>query len=556
MDIRHYLIDHLLAAAAKAVPEAALTRADITIEKPKNADFGDLSTPLALNLAKKLKQNPSALARKIADAFAWDPAFVQTDPLPPQTVVGGFVNFRLSAAYLHALLREAVEKPTDIGRNQAENPTRMLFEFVSANPTGPMVVVNGRAAAIGDVVARVNEWIGHRVEREYYVNDSGNQVDLLGKSIACRYWQKRGRECEIPEGGYGGAYIFDLAEEIAAEVPGIAGMAQEEMESVFRTKALEKIIASQQAILAQYRVTYTRWFRESSLHASGKVMRMAETLKERGLTYHKDGALWFRSTDFGDDKDWVILRTDGTPTYFLADITYHADKASRGYDESHTFWGPDHHGYIPHLECGVKALGLTTPVFRNHIIQQVNLIRDGQPYKMSKRKGDFVTISDLLDEVGVDAARYFFLMRRLSSHFDFDMDLAVKQGDDNPVFYIQYAHARTCSLVRHAGDQGFTEDDIRAADFGLLTEPETIDVMRKMAEFPNALLQTAAGVEPSRLTTYVETLAAAFHLFYHRHRIVTDDRALSCSRLYLALGVRNLIRTVLDILGVSAPEKM
>jgi arginyl-tRNA synthetase len=554
MDIRTFLSDRLLTAASSAFPDEKLTEADIVIEKPKNRNFGDFSTPLAMSLAKKVRQAPPAIAARLVERFAWDEAYVC--PPAKDTIMGGFINFRLSTPYLLSVLRQITADPEAYGKNQVSRPKRLLFEFVSANPTGPMVVVNARAAAIGDVVARVNEWIGHSVEREFYVNDYGNQVALLGKSAACRYRQKHGRACEIPEGGYEGAYIADLAEEIAAECPEVAAMSDEQAEALFREKALEKNIASQQVILRAYGVEYTRWFRESSLHGSGAVKKIGDYLSGKGLTYEKDGALWFKATEFGDEKDWVIYRSDGTPTYFLADIAYHADKASRGYDESHTFWGPDHHGYIPHLECSVKALAITKTAFRNHIIQQVNLIRDGQPFKMSKRKGDFITMTDLLDEVGRDAARYFFLMRKLSSHFDFDMNLAVKKSDDNPVFYVQYAHARTCNVIKHAYQRDFSDDQIAGASLEQLTQPEETECIKLLAEFPTILYQVAVWTEPQRITAYLEGLAAQYHQFYQKHRIVTEDRPTSLDRLRLTLAVRNVLRVGLEILGVSAPESM
>ncbi len=551
-----YLAQALRAAAAKAYGDSALETLDIIIEKPKQVSHGDLSSPLALALAKKLKQNPVDVARKVMASFAWDDRFLTPDPNLSSTVAGGFINFRLSPAYLRNALQSAVRAPETFGRNQALPQKRILFEFVSANPTGPMVVVNGRAAAIGDTIARVNAWLGHAVEREYYVNDYGNQVGLLGQSIACRFYQSLGRDASIPEGGYEGEYIRDLASEISAARPEVKAMPQAEAEKLFTAEALGRIIAQQREILAAYGVTYDRWFRESDLHKSDAPASVLALLRDKGLVYEKDNAVWFTSTNFGDEKDRVLVRQDGAPTYFLADLSYHVHKASRAFDESYTFWGPDHHGYLPRLQGAVSALGLSKTVFKNFIIQQVNLIRDGQPFRMSKRKGDFITMADLLGEVGVDAMRYFFLMRRLSSHFDFDMTLATKRSDENPVFYVQYAHARTCSLLAHARQQGFTDDDISGASAELLVEAEEVSLLRSIAEFPTLLVQTARFVEPQRITSYLETFAAEFHVFYQKHRIVTENRPQSCARLLLTSGVRNVIRLGLDLLGVSAPERM
>jgi arginyl-tRNA synthetase len=556
--LRHAIANALKKAFGDTAPLAAAAEGiDIVIEKPKQKSFGDISTPVALSVAKLLKISPLAAAQKMMAIFEWDGRFVQPDPTLSACITGGFINFRLSREFLHRILSSVVNSPSTFGRTQVQPPRRMLLEFVSANPTGPMVVVNGRAAAIGDTFARVNTWIGNTVEREYYVNDYGNQVELLGKSIACRYFEQRGQQRAIPEGGYEGDYIKNLANDIAAGHPELEHSTFDEAAQLFMKDALAIIISQQKLILEKYGVSYDRWFRESDLHKSDAPAKALALLREKDLVFLKDGAQWFRTQeDSNDEKDRVLVRQDGSPTYFLADLSYHLHKASRGYDESYTFWGPDHHGYLPRLEGAVSALGLKHTVFRNFIIQQVNLIRDGSPFKMSKRKGDFVTISDLLDEVGVDAMRYFFLMRRLSSHFDFDITLAKKQTDENPVFYVQYAHARTCSLLAHAAQQGFSDGEITSGNPELLVEPEELDLVKRIAEFPTMLMQAAACVEPQRIPAFLETFAAEFHLFYQKHRIVTDNRALSCSRLLLTCGVRNVIRLGLDLLGVSAPERM
>lgn len=553
-----YLLTNIAAAVEKTFGKEipAACSLIIGIEKPKQKSYGDLSSPFALTLAKAVKDNPVAVAKKVMANFAWDNSFVEPDPELKSTVMGGFINFRLSKLFLQKILAHAATSPELFGKNQVATKKRMLFEFVSANPTGPMVVVNGRSAAIGDTMARVNTWIGNSVEREYYVNDFGNQVELLGQSIACRFAESKGETRTIPEGGYEGEYIKDLATEIVAEHPEVAAMTFEDASVFFMNQALSRIIGAQRAILSRYGVRYDNWFHESELHKSDAPAKTLALLKDQGLTYESEGAVWFKSTQFDDEKDRVLVRQDKSPTYFCADLSYHMHKASRGFDESYTFWGPDHHGYLPRLEGAVKALNLTKTTFRNFIIQQVNLIRDGQPFKMSKRKGDFVTMEDLLDEVGTDSMRYFFLMRKLSSHFDFDITLAKKQSEENPVFYVQYAHARTCSLLSHAQQQGFSDDAIVNADPNFLTEPEELDLIKRIAEFPVMLMQTASFVEPHRITTYLETFSAEFHVFYHKHRIVTENKDVSVSRLLLTTAVRNILKLGLDILGVSAPERM
>ncbi|HAJ78912.1 MAG TPA: arginine--tRNA ligase, partial [Fibrobacteres bacterium] len=351
-----------------------------------------------------------------------------------------------------------------------------------------------------------------------------------------RYFEEKGEMRPIPEGGYEGEYIKDLARDISAAHPEIETMGEDDIEKLFQAEALESIISQQRSILENYGVKYDNWFRESQLHKSNAPGRVLDKLQEMGLTYKQDGAVWFMSSKYGDEKDRVLVRQDNTPTYFLSDLAYHVHKASRAFDDSYTFWGPDHHGYLPRLENAVHALSLDNTKFHNFIIQQVNLIRDGKPFRMSKRKGDFITISELLSDVSVDAARYFFLMRRLSTHFDFDMSLAVKKSDDNPVFYVQYAHARTCSLVKHALDRGFTQSEMSAASPERLVEEEELDIMKTIAEFPAMLRSTEQYVEPHRITGYLEGLAASFHRFYQKHRIVTDDRELSLSRLLLTAG--------------------
>ncbi|MBD3422129.1 MAG: arginine--tRNA ligase [Chitinivibrionales bacterium] len=554
--VRSYLRGALYRAAAAAVPDVNLSEEEIVLERPKKASFGDISTPLALYLARQLKKAPPVIARSILGHLEWDERYIACDAPLESTLVGGFLNFRISTSYLYATLRQVFEDQHSFGRNQCTEPRTILMEFVSANPTGPMVVVNGRAAAIGDALARIHAWIGNNVATEYYVNDCGNQIELLGKSVACRYFQAQGRAAQLPEGGYAGEYIADLAREIAAEHPEMAEFADDEVVEFCKREALRKNVASQKRVLSDYGVKYTNWFHESELHASGKVYEALDTLAQKNLVYEHEAAQWFKSSEYGDEKDRVLVRGDDSPTYFLADLAYHAHKADRGFDESYTFWGPDHHGYLPRLEAAVGVLNPGKTAFHNFIIQQVNLLRDGKPFRMSKRRGDFVTISDLVNEVGVDAARYFFLMRKLSSHFDFDLGLAVKKSEENPVFYVQYAHARTCSLIRHALELNFRIDEIEQANLVLLNEPEELDVLRLIAEFPHLLVHVAENAESQRITAYLENLASVFHHFYQKHRIVTGNKALSCARLYLACGIRNLLKVALDLLGVSAPEKM
>jgi arginyl-tRNA synthetase len=554
--IRRYLTDALEEATRKQFPQWNGNSDEIIIEIPKQRSHGDISTPLAMKLARTFRRPPMRIASRIMSAFRWNDTFIEPDTELKRTIIGGFINFRMSRHYLFSTLTSIVEHRDEYGRNQVAHPRRLLLEFVSANPTGPMVVVNGRAAAIGDTLARLHKWVGNHVDTEYYVNDFGNQVALLGASIACRYFEFSGIDRPLPDGGYGGEYIRELAKEISEEHPELSSLDETQLVELFTREALEKILARQQRILTEYRVRFDQWFRESSLHAGGYIEKTYIQLKEKRLTYEHDGAVWFRASEFGDEKDRVLFRSDATPTYFLADMAYHTYKASRGYDESYTFWGPDHHGYLPRLEGALHALDLGTTVFKNFIIQQVNLLREGKMVRMSKRAGDFITISELVDEVGVDAARYFFISRRITAHFDFDIDLAMKQTEENPVYYVQYAHARTCNVLRHAYELGYTQSEITAASPALLVKEEELAILKACAELPNILLNAVETVEPHRIPMYVENTAALFHKFYQKYRIVTDNRDLSASRLLLTVGVRNIIRICLDLLGVSSPEKM
>jgi arginyl-tRNA synthetase len=556
MDIKNYLSETLHAAVQRHFPEAGVSAGDIVIEEPRQKQYGDLSSPVAMLLAKKLKQRPDTIARTLMQDFAWDSSMVEPDPALAHTIIGGFLNFTVSKAYLHDVLQQLVARPECFGAGQVAHPSHMLIEFVSANPTGPMVVVNARAAAIGDAISRINSHIGNRVTREYYVNDYGSQIKLLGQSIAHAYFTKKGHTYPRPENGYAGDYIQHLAEQIAHAHPEMEEMNTREVERLCAREGLAANLAGQKETLQRYRVEFDNWFHEQTLHRDGYPEKILSILKSKALVYRADNAVWFRAIEFGDEKDRVLVRSDGSPTYFLADLAYHHYKASRGFDTCITFWGPDHHGYLPRLEAAVKTVVATSTTFYNYIIQQVSLIRDGKPFRMSKRKGTFITIEDLVEEVGVDAARYFFLRRKLNAHFEFDIDLALKRSEENPVYYVQYAHARTCNVLQHAYAHGYQDRTIEHADPGLLVQDEEKQLLKHMAMFPDTLLKSAHHVEPHRLASYIEELAALYHQFYQKHRIVTEDTATSAARLLLTLGVRNCLRNALSLLGVTAPEHM
>ena len=525
----------------------------LPLEVPRQADHGDYATNLALALAKKVGRPPRAVAQALLDALPADPALIESTSIAGP----GFVNFRLSMQALRNELIEIVESGKAYGTWPARGTPPVLVEFVSANPTGPMNVVNARAGAVGAALVRLFRAAGIGAEAEFYVNDAGRQVELLGASVAARFRERIGLAAEFPEEGYQGAYVTDLAAAVP-EAEGRAALASGDA-TWFREFALERMLEAQRRDLAAYGVTFDRWSRESALHAAGALTRALADLKARGHVYEQDGATWFRSSAFGDEKDRVLVRQNGEPSYFLADIAYHRDKAERGFARALDLWGPDHHGHIQRLAAGLLALGLPKEFFTVTIVQFVRLLSKGELVKMSKRAGEFITLTDLLEEVGPDAAKFFFLMRSTSAHLDFDLDLAREQSNDNPCYYIQYAHARVASLLKIASEKGLepaARGEERRAAAARLVAPEERELMRLLAQFPDVVRGAAEAEEPQRVPTYLAQVAGAFHQFYHQHRVVTDDAELSRARLLLARGTQQVIANGLALLGVSAPERM
>jgi len=544
------------AAAKNAFPlpgSDGPTAARVPLEVPRIAAHGDYATNLALVLAKLVGRPPRQVAEALVAALDLGP-----DMIEDATIAGpGFINFRLSPARLGLALVEAVEVGDAWGRWPATNAPPLLIEFVSANPTGPMNVVNARAAAVGSALVRLHRAAGRKADAEFYVNDAGRQVDLLGASVAARFRERLGLPSEFPEDGYHGDYIGDVAADVP-EADGRAALARGDTHW-FRDFALERMLAWQERSLAAYGTTFDRWYRESTLHTGGALAETLAELEKSGFVYEDAGARWFRSSAFGDEKDRVLVRGNGEPSYYLADIAYHRDKARRGWARSLDLWGPDHHGHVARMVAAMKALGFPDEFFRVTIVQFVRLLSKGELVKMSKRAGEFITLDDLIAEVGADCAKFFFLMRSTSSHLDFDMDLAKSQNADNPAYYVQYAHARVASLLRVAAEKGQvppTERDERLAAAALLIAPEERALLRAIAHFPELVAGTAAAEEPHRLTTYLDELAKSFHQFYHEHRVVTDDVALTQARLLLVRGVQQTVHNGLGLLGVSAPERM
>ncbi len=454
-------------------------------------------------------------------------------------------------------MKSAVRDKEAYGRRIKETPLKYNVEFVSANPTGPMNIVSARAAAIGDTIANLLEANGDLADREFYINDYGNQVNLLGKSVLSRYRELQGIDTEFPEDGYHGNYIKDIAAKLLSEHEKDLDIIEPEKDKIqfCAEKAIEYNVGDQRKDLGDFNVHFKRWFHERILHEQGDVLKTQKILEESGHIFEEDGKKVFRSTDFGDDKDRVVVRDDGRPTYLMADIAYHNDKLKRGYDRLIDIWGPDHHGYIARLTGAVQALGNEKEKFRVLIAQQVNLIMEGEAVKMSKRLGKFSTMRELIEEVGVDVSRYFFIMRSLDSHLDFDLALAKKNSSENPVFYLQYAHARICSIFKAAAERNIEYAPDRTVE-KYLNNSEAETLMKLIMKYPEEVRDAAENFEPHKIATFLMRLAQSFHRFYTEHRILTDDIDNAQTYLVLADAVRIILRNGLNILGVSAPESM
>lgn len=516
---------------------------------------GDLATSVAFRLARWAREKPQAIAEELLRLFEDE---VKTQKPAEKAASrweiagGGFINFFIPAAQLAGALVEIHEKDLHYGESDFGKGKRILIEFVSANPTGPLTIAHGRQAVIGDALARILKATGHAVMREYYVNDTGRQIGLLGESQWVRYQGLFGREEAIPEEGYQGAYLIDSAELLRRQ-KGDSLLKKPRAEAIeeCRQFAVREILKGIKEDLKIVRVEFDNYFSEESLRKEGKVEQVIELLKKKGFVYESEGALWFRSTDFGDDKDRVLRKSTGEYTYLAPDMAYHWDKFERKFEGLLNLWGPDHHGYIPRLKAACEALGHDPKQLIILIVQLVTLYRKGEPVRMSTRAGEFVTLRELFEEVGVDATRFFFLLRRIESHLDFDLDLAKTQSDENPVYYLQYAHARISSLLKFARRKVSAEINL-----GLLKAPEETELIKKLQEYPEILERAAESLEPYRMVDYLREIAAQFHKFYAIHRVVTEDPELTAARLLLVDGVRIVLRNGLLTLGVTPPEKM
>jgi arginyl-tRNA synthetase len=536
--------------AAGIVGEDALP--EILLEVPREKAHGDWATNIAMQLTRIARRNPREIASQIVEGIDREKVNVREI----QIAGPGFINFFLDRSFLSRVLPEIRESGEGYGRSDAGKGEKINVEFCSANPTGHLHLGHARGSAVGDALSNILDAAGYEVTREYYINDAGNQMHMMALSIEARYLEALGRPAEFPEDGYRGQEMIDIARELAEkEGDRLLSMEREERLEYLKQVGKEKLLAKIREDLKRYRVEFDVWFSERSLYEAGAIEKTLEELKERGYTYEQDGALWLRSTAFGDDKDRVLVKQDGSYTYLTPDIAYHRNKLSRGFDRLINIWGADHHGYIPRMKAALAALGNDPDKLEVLVTQMVKLYQGGELVKMSKRTGKAVTMEELMDEVGVDAARYFFVMRSPDSHLDFDMDLAVSRSNDNPVYYVQYAHARICSVFRQAEEKGLAPDWDEKA-LALLNLEEEHDLLEKLGEFPSEIAAAAQHLAPHRVVRYLFDLATMFHSYYNAHRVITDNEELSRARLALLAGVRQVVQNGLRLIGVDAPERM
>jgi len=525
----------------------------LIVEYPREERHGDYATNIAMAMASHTEKAPRAIAEIIVRCIEDDEGIIErTEVAGP-----GFINFFLKEDYWRYFLREADHKGGRYGEGELGRGKRALVEFLSANPTGPLHIGHGRIAAFGDALANLLEKVGYEVEREYYVNDRGTQMQLLGGSVYFWYAQDWDRKVAFPPDGYQGAYIREIAHDIKkAEGDRYLVPPEKDVIDPLGDKAAQIILEWIKDDLDRFRVRFDRWYHETDVYTSGLAPRLLEELRGKGYLYEDEGALWFKSTLFGDEKDRVVIRANDATTYFASDIAYHKDKYDRGYDLLIDIWGADHHGYIPRMEAAIQAMGCDRSIFKVILVQLVNLLRGGKQVSMSTRTGEFTSLREVMDEVGVDACRYFFLLRRADSPLDFDLELAKREGAENPVYYVQYVHARITSIFKKAAEKGVEVPTFEDVDISLLRLPEERLLAKRVAIFPEFLEGMALALEPHRLTAYLQDLAGIFHSYYNKHRVISDDRALTNARFLLVKAIQGVVHSALGVLGIVAPTEM
>jgi arginyl-tRNA synthetase len=525
----------------------------LILEYPREERHGDYATNIAMVIASHTKKAPREIAETIVRCIDDDEGIIER----VEVAGPGFINFFLTEDYWRHFLREADQQGEQYGTGKGGIGKRALIEFLSANPTGPLHIGHGRIAAFGDALANILEKVGYHVEREYYINDRGTQMQLLGRSVYLRYLQEWDQEIEFPTDGYQGEYIREIARHIKEEEGDrYLTHPEEEIIDSIGYKASEIILGGIKDDLERFRVDFDTWYRESDLYKSGVAPRLLEKLQAEGYLYMHEGAQWFKSTRFGDEKDRVVVRANDAVTYFASDIAYHKDKYDRGYDLLIDIWGADHHGYIPRMEAAIEAVGCDTSRFKVILVQLVNLLREGEQVSMSTRAGEFTSLQAVMDEVGVDACRYFFMLRRADSPLDFDLELARKEGAENPVYYVQYVHARIASIFKKAAENDMEIPGFDDVDLTVLRLPEERLLAKRVAIFPELVEGMAIALEPHRLTAYLQDMAGLFHNYYNKHRVISEDREVTNARLLLVKAIQSVVRSALGLLGIAAPVEM
>ena len=525
----------------------------LILEYPREERHGDYATNIAMAIASQTKKSPRAIAEIIIRYIEDDEGIIERTEIAGP----GFINFFLKADYWWHFLREADRQGERYGEGELGQGKRALVEFLSANPTGPLHIGHGRIAAFGDALTNILKKVGYQVEREYYVNDRGTQMQLLGRSVYSRYLQEWGKKIEFPPDGYQGEYIREIAHHIKeAEGDRYLLPPEEEVIDLLGHKASEVILEGIKQDLERFRVRFDTWYNESDLYKSGVAPRLLEDLRRKGYLYEHESAQWFKSSRFGDEKDRVVVRANDAVTYFASDIAYHKDKYDRGYDLLIDIWGADHHGYIPRMEAAIEAVGCDRSRFKVVLVQLVNLLRGRKQVSMSTRTGKFTSLQEVMDEVGVDACRYFFMLRRADSPLDFDLELAKKEETENPVYYVQYVHARIASIFKKAAENDIEIPTFDDVDITVLRLPEERLLVKRVAVFPELLEGMAIALEPHRLTAYLQDLASLFHGYYNKHRVISEERELTNARLLLVKSIQSVVHSALGLLGIAAPVEM